>query len=179
VQLLLKNKAAVAAQEALERRPVAVKAKRAKANKRRKQRRRRGRARGSKRARLRTGTFAKRMQSGRLMRDDGDIEGAVRSFSAAIALQVSATERSIALSERGEAHFSAGDEAAAISDLRAAIQIDGLNSFALKTLGFIEYQRFKQGDASARGRAAKLLTDFRAVSTRPDAAVERWLAELE
>ncbi len=114
-----------------------------------------------------------------MLRDDGNLEGAVELIGMALRLRVSKVERSVALSERGEAHFSAGDTAKAIEDLRQAVTLDQTNQFALKTLGLIEYQNFKSGDASARGRARDLLLKYNKISGRRDAAVARWLAELE
>ena len=142
-------------------------------------RRRRRRVRRSSRSRLRRGDFAKRMQGARMLRDDGNLEGAVELISMALKLDISSTERSVALSERGEAYFSAGSPNKAKSDLRSAIAADSTNSFALKTLGLIEYQSFKSGDEGARPRARALLVKYKAITRRPDAAVERWLAELE
>jgi hypothetical protein len=147
--------------------------------KRRKARRRARRSRKAKRSRLRTGAFSKSIQAARMLRDDGDLEGAIQRFGEALKLKVGNAELSVAFSERGESHFSAGSQAKAIRDLQQAIALDASNSFALKTLGLIEYQNFKRGDASARGRARLLLNNYRKVVKRPDAAVERWLAELQ
>jgi tetratricopeptide (TPR) repeat protein len=147
-----------------------------KAKKRRRRRRNRRKAR---RSPLRTGEFAKRMQGARILRDEGNLQGAIHLIGMALRLKVSAGERSVALSERGEAHYSAGDIGKASADLRKAIGLDGTNSFALKNLGLIEYENFKNGDASARGRARKLLLAYRRVVSRPDAAVARWLSELQ
>ena len=144
-----------------------------------KRRRRRRRVRRANRRRLRQGEFAKRMQGARMLRDDGNLEGAIELISLGLKLDISSAERSIALSERGEAHFSAGSPNKAKSDLRSAIAADATNGFALKTLGLIEYQSFKSGDEAARARAQALLNKYRKVAGRRDAAVERWLAELE
>ena len=114
-----------------------------------------------------------------MLRDDGNLDGAVELISIALKQKISPAERSIALSERGEAYFSAGSPNKAKSDLRSAIAADNSNAFALKTLGLIEYQSFKSGDEGARARARALLAKYKAVAGRPDAAVERWLAELE
>ena len=100
-------------------------------------------------------------------------------ISLGLKLDISTAERSIALSERGEAHFSAGSPNKAKSDLRSAIAADSTNGFALKTVGLIEYQSFKSGDEAARARARTLLNKYREIVGRRDAAVERWLAELE
>ena len=142
-------------------------------------RRRRRRVRRSNRSRLQRGDFAKKMQGARMLRDDGNLDGAVELISVALKQKISSAERSIALSERGEAYFSAGSPNKARSDLRSAIAADSSNAFALKTLGLIEYQSFKSGDEGARARARALLVKYKAVAGRPDAAVERWLAELE
>ena len=144
-----------------------------------KRRRRRRRVRRASRRRLRQGEFAKRMQGARMLRDDGNLEGAIELISLGLKLDISSAERSIALSERGEAHFSAGSPNKAKSDLRSAIAADATNSFALKTLGLIEYQSFKSGNEAARVRARSLLDKYREIAGRRDAAVERWLAELE
>jgi len=145
-----------------------------------KRRRRRRRVRRSNRRQLqRQGEFAKRMQGARMLRDDGNLEGAIDLISMGLKLDISVAERSIALSERGEAHFSAGSPNKAKSDLRSAIAADSTNGFALKTLGLIEYQSFKSGDEAARSRARTLLNKYREIAGRRDAAVERWLAELE
>ena len=119
------------------------------------------------------------MQGARMLRDDGNLEGAIELISLGLKLDISSAERSIALSERGEAHFSAGSPNKAKSDLRSAIAADSTNGFALKTLGLIEYQSFKSGDEAARTRARTLLNKYREIAGRRDAAVERWLAELE
>ena len=73
------------------------------------------------RQRLRQGEFAKRMQGARMLRDDGNLEGAIELISMGLKLSISPAERSIALSERGEAHFSAGSINRAKTDLRSAI----------------------------------------------------------
>lgn len=161
----------------LEPQPIAEKPQPRKKAKRR--RRRRRRVRRSNRSRLQRGDFAKKMQGARMLRDDGNLDGAVELISIALKQKISPAERSIALSERGEAYFSAGSPNKAKSDLRSAIAADSSNAFALKTLGLIEYQSFKSGDEGARSRARALLAKYKAVAGRPDAAVERWLAELE
>lgn len=144
-----------------------------------KKRRRRSRRRKARRSPLRTGEFAKRMQGARILRDEGNLQGAIQLIGLALRLKVSPGESSVALSERGEAHYSAGDIGKATADLRKAIGLDGSNGFALKNLGLIEYENFKNGDASARVRARKLLLAYRRVVSRPDAAVARWLSELQ
>jgi hypothetical protein len=144
-----------------------------------KKRRRRSRRRKARRSPLRTGEFAKRMQGARILRDEGNLQGAIQLIGIALRLKVSPGESSVALSERGEAHYSAGDIGKATADLRKAIGLDGSNGFALKNLGLIEYENFKNGDASARVRARKLLLAYRGVVSRPDAAVARWLSELQ
>ncbi len=149
------------------------------ARKSKKRKRSRRRVRKARRRRLPQGEFSKRMQGARMLRDDGNLEGAVELIGMALRLRVSKAERSVALSERGEAHFSAGYTAKAIEDLRQAVTLDQTNRFALKTLGLIEYQNFKSGDASARDRARGLLLKYNKISGRRDAAVARWLAELE
>ena len=145
----------------------------------RKRRKRRRRVRRANRQRLRQGEFAKRMQGARMLRDDGNLEGAIELISMGLKLSISPAERSIALSERGEAHFSAGSINRAKTDLRSAIAADSTNTFALKNLGLIEYQSFKGGDESARSRAVDVLKRYQALTKRRDAAVERWLAELD
>ena len=149
-------------------------------NKRRRRRRgRRRRMRAASRAKLGDGKFSKTLQNARMLRDDGNLEAALSAFSQAIAAATSDAERSVGLSERGEAKYSLGEHSGAISDMRQAISKDPENGFALKNLGLIEYQRFKMGDASAGNRAKKLLKQFVDLTGRSDAAVQRWLADLE
>ena len=94
------------------------------------------------------------------------VEGAIELISMGLKLSISPAERSIALSERGEAHFSAGSINRAETDLRSAIAADSTNTFALKNLGLIEYQSFKGGDESARSRAVDVLKRYQALTKR-------------
>jgi hypothetical protein len=146
---------------------------------RRSRRRRRNRRRKkSRRARLRTGIFAKRMSVARALRDDGDVDGAIGAYTEAFKSKVSSGEKAIALAERGEAYLSNGEVKAARADLQTAISLDARNAFALKTLGFIEYQAFKSNAEGARARALKLLSDYLAVTPDQDPGVNRWMREL-